>query len=506
MSLKNKENDNDLSENESHSDSQSHLCDSDCESNDEIEIDEDINHVMTKRQQNCYNNLKTDAKERNLILLNKIYINKDTKYTFKCRKNKKHIFSRVSSSLRRCTGCNLCPSEIIIESEKKCNLIIKEKGGKIVLKYKNNITHMVIICKNGHKFKIIPHDIKANRWCPDCPQNKPRSSKECKKDFLERMEKEQAELLEEFTNMKTYVKVQCRYKHFPFNCMPCDYIHSGRWCPGCAGICPKQAEVDFFENVDNKGGFVLNPDEYMGVTKLMKINCGENNHVFEVTPASIKSGSWCPECPTISTINAKNKFYYIIETNKGKALTPFISTNDKVEIDCGKDHVFHMAPRHVNAGQWCTLCNQSKGERKISNILKSLNLGWEKYRIGKLEYDFYIEDKDLFIEWDGIPHFKMNEFFHKDGEYKFEESRQRDIIKNQIIKNNDWKLLRIDYKFLNKSDDVIIELINDALNSLNNITYSNREMYKWMSKRLPNEIYKKYDVKPPRKIKIIFDE
>ena len=100
----------------------------------------------------------------------------------------------------------------------------------------------------------------------------------------------------------------------------------------------------------------------------------------------------------------------------------------------------------------CPKCNESKGEKTISDILNSLNI---KYSTQKrfpeckhknpLPFDFYIHNKKskLLIEFDGRQHFESVEIFG--GEDVLKDTQFRDKIKNDFAKEKEIPLLRIPY-------------------------------------------------------------
>ena len=66
--------------------------------------------------------------------------------------------------------------------------------------------------------------------------------------------------------------------------------------------------------------------------------------------------------------------------------------------------------------------------------------------IKKLRFDFYLPEKDIFIEFDGEQHFKPSMFGGKEsGEEKLQRTVINDKIKNEYCEKNKIKLIRIKY-------------------------------------------------------------
>jgi hypothetical protein len=98
---------------------------------------------------------------------------------------------------------------------------------------------------------------------------------------------------------------------------------------------------------------------------------------------------------------------------------------------------------------------QSKGEKTCLNIIKEIypNNNFEKIRpkwlINKktnkpLELDIYCDELKLAIEYNGEQHYKFIPYFHKD-ESNFEFQCERDILKNNLCKEQNVKLITVPY-------------------------------------------------------------
>ena len=131
-----------------------------------------------------------------------------------------------------------------------------------------------------------------------------------------------------------------------------------------------------------------------------------------------------------------------------------------------------MDPRaHVNQGQGCPRCKESKGEKLVSSILDKLKIKYipqktytdcinvsEKGRCTVLKFDFYIPKLNTIIEYDGEGHFMPIRKSVKD----IEPQIKRDRIKNNYCKDKGIKLIRIPYTIKFSEVEKTIE---DALKS-----------------------------------------
>lgn len=97
----------------------------------------------------------------------------------------------------------------------------------------------------------------------------------------------------------------------------------------------------------------------------------------------------------------------------------------------------------------------SKGEDKISSLLKSSNLYYEreytfsdlKHNGNLLRFDFAILDHGhviTLIEYDSEIHFQRINYFHKTNS-KFKQAQERDRMKNKYCLLHNIPLIRVPY-------------------------------------------------------------
>ena len=79
-------------------------------------------------------------------------------------------------------------------------------------------------------------------------------------------------------------------------------------------------------------------------------------------------------------------------------------------------------------------------------------------RIGLfLNFDFYLEDLNTCIEFDGLQHFNSIDFFG--GDKAFEIRKQNDKIKNEYCFLSNIRLIRISYKEIKNINNILTILI-----------------------------------------------
>lgn len=106
----------------------------------------------------------------------------------------------------------------------------------------------------------------------------------------------------------------------------------------------------------------------------------------------------------------------------------------------------------------------SKQEKFIESFLKENNISfymhynfeWLKKNGNKLFVDFYIPDKNIVIEYNGLQHYKYIPFFHKNEE-NFKKRQEYDEFKYNSVKSHGIELLIIDY------NEDILEKLNTLI-------------------------------------------
>ena len=134
------------------------------------------------------------------------------------------------------------------------------------------------------------------------------------------------------------------------------------------------------------------------------------------------------------------------------------TVEEKIIIICKKHGEFFQIGREHLRGSGCPKCKTSKGENIIIDFLNENNIAYMyqkkfdncKYKTS-LPFDFYIPEKKLCIEYDGIQHFMIIENWG--GKEEFKLRKRKDKIKTKFCRENNIKLERIRY-----DDDIINKL------------------------------------------------
>ena len=351
-------------------------------------------------------------------------------------------------------------TENFIEKAKKVH---DDKYDYSLVDYKSAIEKVKIICpKPGHgTFEQSPNKHLGGRGCPICGVSRESNTTE---DFIKKAKKVHGNKydysLVNYDKAIKKVKIIC-HSHGIFEQSPNQHL-SGRGCPICAGNLKSNTE-DFIKKAkkvhDDKYDYSL--VDYKGAVEKVKIICPKSGHgIFEQEPSNHLDGQGCPICGSERSILLRtSRTSYFIEKAKkvhgnkyDYSLVDYKNAIKKVKIICTIPWhgIFEQTPTNHLDGQGCPICQESKGERKVKNILIDYNIEYETQRkfdecraTKKLPFDFYLPDYNICVEYDGLQHFEPVKRFG--GDEKYIKQKELDIIKTNFCLNNKIPLIRIKY-------------------------------------------------------------
>ncbi len=299
-------------------------------------------------------------------------------------------------------------------------------------------------------------------------------------------------------------RVGWRFNESMWECGKCKYqwaatynkIQQGKGCPKCAGNIPKTLE-DYKNMAEQKGFKYVQNHIPTGVHRKIKKPMWEcdKKHQWSAQYSSIQQGYGCPKCygnfpkvyqDYIDLAKRREIFYILSSIPKNAATKPL---NDCWM--CIKEHKWSACYTDINDGNGCPICKLSKREIRIKNILEENKINYQrefKIKNCNKRYDFYLPDFKVFIEIDGEQHFISTNYNKK---YGIEYSRKVDVEKTINAFNNGFRIIRLDYKFIDKHCNK--KLTKFILRYVQHyclfFKFSNDCMYEWIINELQNQGY-----------------
>lgn len=329
-----------------------------------------------------------------------------------------------------------------------CNNFALVKDGKCLSKvYINTHYKLEWICKNGHKWEASFNNIKNGHWCPYCAGNKSKTIDDCNKLASSNNGKC---LSKEYINIDAPYLWECDKGHRWENTLW--RVQSGIWCNICSGI-NNYTIKDCHKAAHKQNGKCLS-NNYINNNTKMLWKCAQN-HIWETTFEKIKMGRWCHHCSPSKPLNL-NACKKVAKLNRGLCLSKkYVNISTKYIWQCKNNHKWLASLNSVkNQNTWCPICNNSKKQLFLFEILKKNYSNFDIYynfrdfdwlktsKYGKMEIDIYVKNLKLAIEYDGKQHFEPVCF----GNISLEQAKKNLIKQKQkdLLKNNK----------INKSDDI----------------------------------------------------
>lgn len=364
----------------------------------------------------------------------------------------------------------------VVEFIEKAKQVHKSKYRYDEVEYMNSWTKVTITCPAHGNFSQSPNRHTMGNGCPECKRiaigNARRKPKE---KFIADSVKVHGSRydydLVDYKNQYITVKIKCSL-HGIFDQLP--KIHAlGSGCPRCSyierGESRRQPQEEFIRLACqvHKDKYDYSLTRYEGRDRKVTITCPLHGIFEQRAGEHLRYG--CKKCGheiSISSIRITQDEFIersrVVHNNRyDYSLVRFRITTDKVKIICLEHGVFEKtAGSHLYAAQGCPTCNSSKGEAKIHEFLKSLDIYPERQKTfpdckhrWKLRFDFYFKLNDLqfLIEYDGQQHF--------DGWNAREDTlkyiQRNDSIKTAFALANGFHLIRIPYTDFDNIESIL---------------------------------------------------
>ena len=331
----------------------------------------------------------------------------------------------------------------------------------------NGIYSMVVVsCKNHGEFNIKFRNLKnnINRKCCSCKECTKEIRRERFKLSFEEVksfiEKEGYTLLSnEYINSNTKICLKCPICNNEFYMTFGNFKYKNQRCPKCANEHrndKNRHSYEYIKNyIENDGNYELLSNVYKNAHGKLLIRCKKHDYIYMTTYHDFQRGNRCVKCSNESrAFKLRHDYEYIknyIEKEGEILLSKDYKNNlELLDIECKNRHRYKMSFGNFMSNHRCPICNESKGEKRISDILNNFDIKYiRQYKFNDckfkhcLPFDFYLSDYNCCIEFDGEQHYEIVEHFG--GFDSFVNTKIRDTIKNEYCKNNNIKLIRIPY-------------------------------------------------------------
>ena len=360
----------------------------------------------------------------------------------------------------------------IAEFVKKAREVHGDKYDYSKVEYINSRTNICIICPEHGAFLQTPANHLRGHRCPKCSGKVKLTTSEFVKKAREVHGGKYDYSKVKYVNSYTDVCIICP-EHGEFLQAPNEHLQ-GNGCPKCAGNA-KLNTTEFIKKAREAHGdkYDYSKVKYVDTKTKVCIICPEHGEFWQ-TPHMHLRGQGCPKCGIENLSLTKEEFINkACEAHGDKydySKVEYVNSYTKVCIICQEHGEFWQTPYTHLSGCGCPNCNSSKLESEIRLMLdeQSIKYNYRERKIpwlNGLELDFYILDKNIAIECQGMQHFKPIEFFG--GEEQFKSTIENDNTKRKLCKENGIRLLyysnlgiEYPYKVFENKEELLKEILS----------------------------------------------
>lgn len=224
---------------------------------------------------------------------------------------------------------------------------------------------------------------------------------------------------------------------------------------------PKMSHSEFIRVISDLVGDEYSVlSEYISTRVPVKMKHTKCGYEWDCNSREFRKGTRCPKCSGLLKktheqflaevqVSGNGEYEVLSKYQNGHAKVLFKHLSDR----CNNNEFEKTPNKFLIRNQHCPVCSsleiESKNVRVIKEFLESKNIAYETEvsfedckNINYLPFDFYIEEMNLLIEYDGEQHFRA---WYDDNE-RLLKQQSNDKIKTDWAASYGITLLRINYK------------------------------------------------------------
>lgn len=396
-------------------------------------------------------------------------------------------------------GCSTCNQRDPNTTEELFFAKMKELGVTVIGKWVNCSTRVAVKCKYGHLCNILWTSGKNGGVCLACFRIKnattvQESSKVAQSKFIARVSELGGKVIGTYKKNDVGVECICKNNH---RCWPTWNTLDGGcgMCRRCSGMDPEIAKQKLIAKINELGAQLIGT--YRGSKWPIQALCSKG-HDCVTTWAALQQGiGICRICSGTDPKIAEERFRTLVARQGGTILGVYKNSTSRVEVKCSKGHLCYPLTGNVmyKCAGICRLCEESNGERRVREILASLNVKMDgQYILSSLLNRFYdFGNSTCIIEFDGLQHFAEVLFFKP---LTLAQRQVIDRIKTKAALAAGRKVIRIHWTFLREDDAAQEEFLQAALASDKPLLAYKPSAYGWLGVTVHEPTWSGQETKP----------
>lgn len=329
--------------------------------------------------------------------------------------------------------------------------LLEKRGHKSISDYTGDKEQLLIRFNCGHENSVTTTNYKKPHY--GCSKCSGRDNGQAEEDLRRLVEENGHRLLTKYVNNNTRVLIDYNCGHVAHLIKPSHYKDEVG-CPKCKGQCPIQAENDFRERLKENGDELLGEYKNAKTKVLINYNCDHKPHLNTPNSykSGIRCPKCARDRINLASQErsrrAAEKFVAQVKENGDLLLSGYINTDTKILIKFNCNHDAHwISPDNYKGRKGCPKCSESKGEKIIRKWLEKQDIvHMTQYTFPSLsnrKYDFCLPFDNLIVEVHGEQHYKEVEYFKK---LTLDKVQENDRIKREFAENLGYKYIEVDYK------------------------------------------------------------
>lgn len=284
-------------------------------------------------------------------------------------------------------------------------------------------------------------------------------------------------LLGDYKTSKTKTLFRCKICGHEWETTPDGFIRKTKDCRKCKinrlKLKITKTHADFIAELNNVNASIVCLEKYINAKTPILFKCSIDNHEWYSTPNNILRFHGCPKC-THYIKPTNDEFIDRVYNTHGNTvicLETYIDSVTKLKFECLLGHTWYSTPTNITNGNSCPVCNTSKGEKRVLEVLNTYGINNEPQKSfidllglkGKpLIYDFYLLDYDILLEYQGIQHYEPIDFQGEGYEIavaKYEIQKEHDKRKYIYANKGRYSLIEIPYWDYDIIENIIVDEI-----------------------------------------------
>lgn len=367
-----------------------------------------------------------------------------------------NTFMATPSSLKSGHGCPYCSGNHRYSNDEYLELVRKKYGKSFTVlgKYTTGRAKILIKCNKCENVEGVQasYFLKSPYKCPICDGRVRRYTTSTFKKKLSMLFNGQYTMLGEYSGTFSKVLIKCN-KCGNTSYMAPNQLIQGHGCSYCAHNRRYTQKTATKEVREVSGGAYSLVGTYKNNRTKTDIKCNICGKTWGATLSNLKKGEGCPYCSGLHKYSQEEFQSLINSTFNGRYLVTgtYINSDTPIDILCNKcGNQWKVRPYNILAGKGCPYCRSSKGEVLIKKYLDKNGIKYVQQKkfeglVDKepLSYDFFLPDKRVLIEYQGIQHFEPVSIFG--GSAQLEVQIKHDTAKRKYAKRHGYLMLEPSY-------------------------------------------------------------